>query len=99
MRFVEWQDRRKYESDNGGICRNGNLCDCRLNDGGSILAVVNKSKWILRRRGKMRTLWNEYGGVILGITGAVAITGVVVCMLLPKGSIYEIMMAFSRSIC
>ncbi|WP_158024906.1 hypothetical protein [Roseburia sp. 499] len=47
----------------------------------------------------MRTLWNEYGGVILGITGAVAITGVVVCMLLPKGSIYEIMMAFSRSIC
>lgn len=47
----------------------------------------------------MRTIWNEYGGTILGVVGAAVITGVTVSMLLPEGSIYEILMTFSKSIC
>lgn len=47
----------------------------------------------------MRTIWNEYGGTILGVVGAAVITGVTACMLLPEGSIYKIIMAFSKSIC
>ena len=47
----------------------------------------------------MRTIWNEYGETILGVVGAAVITGVTISMVLPKGSIYEIVMAFSNSIC
>jgi len=81
-----------------GIYRNGNLCDCGINDSRSVLAGVRTIEWILRRN-KMRTIWNEYGGTILGVVGAAVITGVTACMLLPEGSIYKIIMAFSQSIC
>ncbi len=47
----------------------------------------------------MRTIWNEYGEMILGVVGAAVITGVTIGMLLPGGSIYEILVAFSQSIC
>ena len=47
----------------------------------------------------MRNIWNEYGGVILGVTGIVAITGIVMRLLLPAGEIYKVILAFSKSIC
>lgn len=49
--------------------------------------------------GNMRTIWNEYGGMILGLVGAVMVTGVVIGLFLPEGSFYETLMTFSRSIC
>lgn len=47
----------------------------------------------------MRTIWNEYGGMILGLVGAVMVTGMVIGLFLPEGSFYETLMTFSRSIC
>ena len=47
----------------------------------------------------MRTLWSEYGGMILGVAGAVIITGVTAKFLLPGGSVYEVLIAFSRGVC
>lgn len=47
----------------------------------------------------MRNIWNEYGGVVLGVTGVVAITGFIIHLLLPAGDIYKVIVAFSQSIC
>lgn len=47
----------------------------------------------------MRSIWNEYGGMILGVVGAIVITGVTISMLLPEGEIYRILLTFSKSIC
>lgn len=47
----------------------------------------------------MRNIWNEYGEMILGVMGAGIITGIVIHMFLPAGNIYEVITAFSRSIC
>lgn len=47
----------------------------------------------------MRTIWNEYGGMIMGFVGAVAVTGVTLSLLLPEGSVYQVLQAFSTSIC
>lgn len=47
----------------------------------------------------MKNVWNEYGGVVLGVTGIVAITGIVMRLLLPSGEIYKVILAFSQSIC
>lgn len=47
----------------------------------------------------MRTIWNEYGGMILGVAGAAAIIRITGGMLLTGGSIYEVIMAFSHGIC
>lgn len=47
----------------------------------------------------MRNIWNEYGGVVLGVTGAAAITGLVMHFLLPAGDIYKVILTFSQSIC
>lgn len=47
----------------------------------------------------MRAFWNEYGEMILGFVGAVSVTGVTLSLLIPEGSVYEVLLAFSRSIC
>ena len=52
-------------------------------------------RWIIT----MKNVWNEYGGVVLGVTGIVAITGIVMRLLLPAGEIYKVILAFSQSIC
>ena len=47
----------------------------------------------------MRTIWNEYGGMVLGVAGAAAVIKITLGTLLSGGSIYEIIMTFSCGIC
>ena len=47
----------------------------------------------------MKILWNEYAGMVIGIVGAVAVTGIVVSLMAPEGSIYQVIESFSGSIC
>ena len=97
MKFGEWQDRRENESDNRGICRSYCLCDCRHDANGCFLEAVGNVKWILG--GKMREIWNEYAEMLLGMIGAAAVTGIVMKLVQQGGSIYEILLSFSQSIC
>ncbi len=99
MRFADWQDRGKNESNDRRVWGNRNLCDCRNDDSGGILAAASKNKRKLSREEMMRILWNEYGALILGAVGAAAIMGMVANILMPEGGVYELLLTFSRNIC
>lgn len=47
----------------------------------------------------MKVIWNEYAGAVLGIAAASGITGILVNLLLPGGSIYEAVRSFAEGIC
>lgn len=47
----------------------------------------------------MKVIWNEYAGAVLGITAAAGITGILVNLLMPGGSIYEAVRRFAEQIC
>ncbi len=47
----------------------------------------------------MREIWNEYAEMLLGMIGAAAVTGIVMKLVQQGGSIYEILLSFSQSIC
>lgn len=47
----------------------------------------------------MKILWNEYAGLILAVAGAASVTGIAASLMMPEGSIYQVLTAFGRGIC